>query len=121
MKQLIRQYSFLIVAGIIIFTGILAAVISFLRNNPIKSRDYLPINSKTILTLKPGSYSTFYEFNQSESQYGPIKLIRNNRISNISDLITVDIESKNDRIDVHPDSSMTYSIEYFGELEPSFR
>jgi len=122
LKQFVRHFLFFILAGFVLAAGILLTAISFILNNPVSSREYLPLQKEITVNLKPGTYAIFYEFNQSEKKYGPVQIIENNKISNIRDWISVSVQDNNEPIQVQEDFSMNYTINQIrGESIYSFK
>lgn len=59
MSALLRQFSFLILAGFLIFAGLLTGAYAFFSH--FHDREYVALNAKTVVQLKPGEYEIFYE------------------------------------------------------------
>lgn len=59
MSAFLRQLSFLIFAGCLIFAGLLTSAYAFFSK--FHDREYVALNAKTVVQLKPGEYEIFYE------------------------------------------------------------
>lgn len=123
MKNYIRQYSGLVIAGIIIASGFIYTYFDFIHNNSIKDRLFINIPSDKELLLEAGKYTIFYEYNERNQKFGPIQIIKNNRITRLSELIDLTVVnlSNDEEVSNKEDPSMTYTIkEVKGESLYSF-
>lgn len=60
MLAFLRQFGPLVLAGCILIGGLLTSAIAFFSG--FHNREYVALNAKTVVHLKPGEYEIFYEW-----------------------------------------------------------
>lgn len=107
MSDFLRQFALLILAGCILFAGFVFCIVSFVSS--LNDRDYLALNAKTTLSLKPGKYEIFYEYTEKTREMGPLTFTQNNEIVGLPDLITVMADDGKASLGLTEDRSSTYT------------
>lgn len=106
MKSLIRQYALLVVAGIIMASGLATVIISTV--NSIHERVYL--GAVTEIDLGPGNYALFYEYEVSKQQYGPVKITRSEKPADAPLYASIGVtNSKHDIVPIVANTSLSYT------------
>ncbi len=112
MKRLLSQYLFLVIGGAIIVSGMAFAALNFLNHNPLDSRVILNAPGTKELFLTPGKHNVFYEFHSKQLNLGVLQLKKEEKLNNITSLVTVKIIRMSDHreMELANDSSMNFTF-----------
>jgi hypothetical protein len=112
MRRFLRQFLALILAGLIIASGLLYVSVELTSNNPIKERIYFKVPDKQNLNLEAGVYTVFYEYIIHKGEIGPIEFSKYEKINGVSSLLDFRIinTAANTEVTKAEDSSLSYSI-----------
>ncbi|MFD2612709.1 hypothetical protein [Paenibacillus gansuensis] len=110
LKLHVKKYGLLIIAGLIIVGGFAKGTIIL---QDITERDYLAMNSEERRTLKEGTYSLFYEYNESNRRFGPVTITENNKISDVKSALEFKIVAPADLPQpvIADDTSLSYTVD----------
>ncbi|MFC3800593.1 hypothetical protein [Cohnella sp. GCM10012308] len=108
MPAFLRQFALLILAGCILFAGFVACIIALISG--IHNRDYLALNEKTTVQLKPGKYQIYYEYTETTREMGPLTITQNDKVVALPDLVTAMADDGRASLELAEDRSSTYTF-----------
>ncbi|MFC3800592.1 hypothetical protein [Cohnella sp. GCM10012308] len=106
MLAFFRQFAPLILAGCILFAGLLTSAYGFLAS--FHNRDYVDLNAKTVIQLKPGEYKIFYAFINGPDRHGQPAPVTSNPSDVMFDQVIAMVDDGRSSLDLTKDRSDVY-------------
>ncbi|MFD2328272.1 hypothetical protein ACFSR7_03355 [Cohnella sp. GCM10020058] len=107
MLAFFRQFAPLILTGCILFAGLLTSACAFFTS--FHNRDYVTLNAKTVIQLKPGKYKIFYEWIGDPNVHGQSASVQSSNPSDgMFDQVIAMVDNGSSSLDLTEDKSDVY-------------